>query len=117
MENIWEQKLSSENCKFKNNYTFTVYVVSPDYAIKKAEPCDFTVNTKAILEKGAKIYFASTKPLEGNRYQSVGTSRLFAVHTSGNTLEEARQKAYAAMENNIDTNLDYRKDIGEIYEH
>ena len=117
MENIWEQKLSPENCKFKNNYTFTVYVVSPDYAIKKAEPCDFTVNTKAILEKGAKIYFASTKPLEGNRYQSVGTSRLFAVHTSGNTLEEARQKAYAAMENNIDTNLDYRKDIGEIYEH
>ena len=55
--------------------------------------------------------------MEGNRYQSVGTSRLFAVHTSGNTLEEARQKAYAAMENNIDTNLDYRKDIGEIYEH
>ena len=117
MENIWAQKLSPENCKFKSNYTFTVYVVSPDYAIKKAEPCEFTVNTKAILDKGAKIYFASTKPLEGNRYQSVGTSRLFAVHTSGATLEEAKQKAYDAMKNNIDTKLDYRKDIGEIYEH
>ena len=117
MENIWEQKLSAENCKFKNNYTFTVYVVSPDYAIKKAEPCEFTVDKKAILEKGAKIYFASSKPFDGNRYQSVGTSRLFAVHTSGNTLEEAKQKAYDAMENNIDAKLDYRKDIGEIYEH
>lgn len=117
MENIWAQNLSKENCKFKSNYTFTVYVVSPDYAIKKGAPCKFTLNTKAILEKGAKIYFASTKPIENNEYESVGTSRLFAIHTSGATLEEAKQKAYSAMENNIDEKLDYRKDIGEIYEH
>ena len=48
---------------------------------------------------------------------SVGTSRLFGVFTNGKTLEEAKQKAYDAMENNIDEKLDYRKDIGEIYEH
>lgn len=117
MENIWEQKLSEENCKFKKNYTFTVYVVSPDYAIQKADPIEFTLNTKAILESDAKIYFASTKPAGENCYQSVGTSRLFAIHTNGNTLEEARKKAYEAIENNIDRKLDYRKDIGEIYEH
>ncbi len=117
MENIWEQKLSQSNCKFKKNYTFTVYVVSKDYAIQKAEPCQFTLDTKSIKEKGAKIYFASTKPVKDNLYTSVGTSRLFAIHTNGNTLEEAKQKAYNAMENNIDTKLDYRKDIGEIYEH
>ncbi len=117
MENIVNQNLSSDNCKFKNNYTFTVYVVSPDYAIKKGEPCEFTLNTKEILKKDAKIYFASTKPIKENQYISVGTSRLFAIHTTGNTLEEARKKAYDAMENNIDTKLDYRKDIGEIYEH
>ncbi|MCI8760142.1 MAG: phosphoribosylamine--glycine ligase [Clostridia bacterium] len=117
MENIWNQKLSTQNCKFKKNYTFTVYVVSPDYAIKKSEPCEFTLLTKAILDKGAKIYFASSKQVEENRYVSVGTSRLFAVHTSGNTLEEAKQKAYEAMKNNIDSQLDYRNDIGEIYEH
>ncbi len=117
MERIWEQKLSCQNCKFKNNYTFTVYVVSPEYALKKGEPCEFTLNTKGILEKGAKIYFASTKLLEKERYESVGTSRLFAIHTSGKTLEEAKIKAYEALKNNIDTKLDYRKDIGEIYEH
>ena len=117
MENIWTQVLSKENCKFKNNYTFTVYVVSPDYAIKKSDPISFTLDKKAILEKGAKIYFASTKQIENNKYESVGTSRLFAIHTNGNTLEEAKQKAYSAMENNIDEKLDYRKDIGEIYEH
>ena len=117
MENIWEQKLSTENCKFKKDYTFMVYVVSPDYAIQNAEPIEFTLNTKAIQEKGAKIYFASTKPVEGDRYMSVGTSRLLGIFTNGSTLEEAKQKAYEAMENNIDEKLDYRKDIGEIYEH
>ncbi len=117
MENIWEQKLSKENCKFKKNYTFTIYVVSPDYAIKKAEPCEFTLNTKGILEKDAKIYFASTKQIEGNLYCSVGTSRLFAIHTCGATLEEAKEKAYSAIKNNIDKKLDYRNDIGKIYKH
>ena len=118
LENIFNKKLSTENCKFKKNYTFTIYVVSPDYAIQKSkEPCVFTVNKKAIEESGVKIYFASTKPVEGNTYEAVGTSRLFGVTTMGNTLEEAKEKAYKALEGNISDNLDYRKDIGEIYEH
>ncbi len=117
-EHISNKTLSPENCKFNKNYTFTVYVVSPDYAIRSnKELCKFTLNKEAILKKGAKIYFASTKQIEGNLYTSVGNSRLFAIHTSGKTLEEAKQKAYNAMENNVDEVLNYRKDIGEIYEH
>lgn len=117
-EHIQNKTLSKENCKFKNNYTFTVYVVSPNYAIRSTkEPCEFILNKKDILEKGVKIYFASTKHIEGNKYTSVGNSRLFAVSTTGTTLEEAKQKVYSAMENNIDDILSYRKDIGEIYEH
>ena len=93
-------------------------MVSPNYAIKSSkEPCEFTLNTKAILEKGAKIYFASTKQIEGDQYVSVGNSRLFAIHASGKTLEEARQTVYQAMENTMDEKLSYRKDIGEMYEH
>ena len=117
MEHIWKQDLSVENCKFKHNYTFTVYVVSPDYAIKKGEPCEFTLNKKQILEEDAKIYFASTKQIAENLYCSVGTSRLFAIHTHGDTLDNAKQKAYDAMKGNVDAKLDYRNDIGEIYEH
>ncbi len=117
-EHIQNKTLSSSNCKFKKNYTFTVYVVSPNYAIKSTkEQCEFKLNKQAILENDAKIYFSSTKHIEGNNYTSVGNSRLFAVHTEGNTLEEAKEKAYRAMENNIDEKLSYRKDIGEIYEH
>ncbi len=117
MEHIWEQNLNTQNCKFKNHYTFTVYVVSPEYAIKKAEPCEFSLNVEDITKNGSKIYFASTKLLENGNFMSVGVSRLFAIFGTGTTLEMAKQKVYTAMKNNIDTKLDYRKDIGEIYEH
>ncbi|MCL2383185.1 MAG: hypothetical protein FWC79_03340 [Oscillospiraceae bacterium] len=118
IEHISEGTLTEENCKFKKECTFVVYVVSPDYAMRENnEPCVFTLNTEAILDKGAKIYFAGTKRVEGNTYVSVSNSRLFAVMTSADTLEEAKAKAYSAMEGNIDPKLHYRKDIGEIYKH
>ena len=118
IEHIIEGTLSEENCRFKKECTFVVYVVSPDYAIRENnEPCVFTVDTDAILSKGAKIYFAGTKNIEGNTYTSVSNSRLFAVMTSSNTLEEAKNIVYDAIKGNIDTKLHYRKDIGEIYKH
>lgn len=118
LENIFNKTLSSDNCKFRKDYTFTVYVVSPNYAIKSSkEPVTFELNKKEIIDKGVKIYFASTKQIEGNTYTSVGNSRLFAIHSNGKTLEEAKNKVYSAMKNTIDNNLNYRKDIGEIYEH
>lgn len=117
MENIWNQTLSTSNCKFKRKCTFTVYVVSPDYAIRKGDPCEFKLNTKRIIDKGAKIYFASSKNIEGDNYTSVGVSRLFAVFAEARTLNEARDIVYNAMDGNVDSKLHYRKDIGEIYEH
>ena len=118
VENIMNGTLSEENCKFSTDCTFTVYVVSKDYAIREnKEPCIFNVNKSAILEKGAKIYFANAKNIEGDMYTSVSNSRLFAVVTIDKTPEAAREKAYAAIEGNVDTKLDYRRDIGKIYKH
>ncbi|MCL2342191.1 MAG: hypothetical protein FWC53_04035 [Firmicutes bacterium] len=118
VEHIINGTLSEENCRFKNDCTFTVYVVSKDYAIREnKEPCIFNVNTNAIKEKGAKIYFANAKNIEGDTYTSVSNSRLFAIVTIDKTLEAARAKAYVAMEGNVDVKLDYRKDIGKIYKH
>ena len=62
-------------------------------------------------------YFANTKSINENTYSSVSNSRLFGLTTCGNTLEEAKQKVYNAIKGNIDSKLDYRKDIGNIYEH
>ena len=118
MENIFNKTLNTNNCKFKNNYTFTVYIVTKEYAIEnRKEPLVFTMNKDKIQEQGVKVYFANTKNIEGNIYSSVSNSRLFGLTASGETLEEARKKVYNSMKGNIDKKLDYRKDIGTIYEH
>ena len=118
MENIFNKTLSENNCKFKKNYTFTVYVVTKEYAVEnRKEPLEFTLNKENIEEQGVKIYFANTKNIKENTYSSVSNSRLFGLTVEGNTLEEAKEKVYNSMEGNLDEKLDYRKDIGNIYEH
>jgi phosphoribosylamine--glycine ligase len=115
---IQSQDLTPENCKFAKKAICTVYMVSPNYAISASkEPCKYTLNTKSIKEKNAKVYFASSKRIEGNNYESVGNSRLVAILSEGRDIEEAKHKVYNAIEGNVDDVLNYRKDIGTIYVH
>lgn len=118
MKNIFNQTLTTNNCKFKKTSTFTLYIVTKEYAVEsRKEPLVFTINKDKIEEKGIKIYFANTKNITGNTYSSVSNSRLFGLTTCGSTLEEAKEKVYNAIKGNLDERLDYRKDIGNIYEH
>lgn len=118
MEHIFNGDLSNENCKFSNNCTFTVYMVSKEYAVSKAtEPCIFKLDTKAIKDAGLKLYFANSKKVGEDTYTSVSTSRLFAISSVGKDLEELKKKVYDVIEKAVDKNLDYRKDIGNIYVH
>ena len=118
MKNIFNKTLNSDNCKFKKNCTFTVYIVTKEYAVEnRKEPLVFTVNKEEIQKQDVKVYFANTKNIEGNTYSSVSNSRLFALTTCANNLEEAKEKVYNSIKGNIDENLDYREDIGCIYKH
>lgn len=118
MENVFNQTLSVENCKFKKTNTFLVYIVSKDYAVKKnSEPVIFKLNKKQIENKGVKIYFANAKEIGENEYTSVSNSRLFALEKTGDNIEILKQEVYKVIDEEIDKVLDYRKDIGEIYEH
>lgn len=117
-ENIQNQTLSYENCKFKKVNTFTVYIVSPNYAINSSKvPCKFTLKRSEIEKQGVKIYFASAKHVDGDNYESVGNSRLFAAVYSSKSMYKAREKVYEALKGNVDEGLHYRKDIGNMYVH
>ena len=116
--NIQNQTLSEENCKFNKTNTFTVYVVTPNYAIASSkEPISFELNKEEIESKGVKIYFSSTRQIDGGMYESVGNSRLFAAVTTDKSMEAAAKKVYEALEGNVDEELHYRRDIGKIYKH
>ena len=98
-ENVQNQTLSTENCKFKKTNTFTVYVVTPNYAVASSkEPLRFNLKKEEIEKQGVKIYFASTKHLEGDTYESVGNSRLFAAVVEDKSMENAKIKVYKALE-------------------
>ena len=117
-KNIQTQTLSRGNCKFKKTNSFTLYVVTPNYAVQSSkEPVEFWLKVKEIEAQGVKVYFSSTKHIEDDKYKSVGNSRLFAIVTTADTMEEAREKVYKALDGNVSENLHYRKDIGNIYEH
>ena len=118
MQNIFNKTLSTENCKFKKECTFTLYIVTKEYAVEnRKEPLIFTINREEIEKQGVKIYFANTKHLDSNKYSSVSNSRLYGLTTSAKTLQEAREKVYNSIKGNMDEKLDYRTDIGNIYEH
>lgn len=118
MEHIFNGDLSTDNCKFKKTNTFLVYIVSKDYAVKKNnEPVIFKLDKNKIREKGVKIYFANAKEIGENEYTSVSNSRLFALISEGENLEEIKKKVYTVIDEEVDKVLDYRKDIGSIYEH
>ena len=118
LNNIMNGTLSKENCKFKQGYTFTVYIVSEQYAIKSVkEPVIFKMNEQNILQNNVKLYFANAIHIGENQYTSVSNSRLFAISTFGKDLEELRKNVYSVIEKEVDNVLDYRKDIGKIYIH
>lgn len=118
IEHIVNGDLSEDNCKFSDDCTFTVYMVSKEYAVSKAtEPCVFTLDPNKVKEAGLKLYFANAKQIGENTYTSVSTSRLFAICGAGKDLEELKKKVYQVIEENVDAKLDYRKDIGNIYVH
>ena len=118
MENIFNENLTRENCKFKKTNTFLVYIVSKDYAVKKNnEPVIFKLNKNSIREKNVKIYFANAKEIGKNEYTSVSNSRLFALIAEGEDFEGLKKKVYKVIDEEVDEVLDYRKDIGSIYEH
>ena len=118
VEHIFNEDLSKENCKFKNTNTFLVYIVSKDYAVKKNnDPVIFNLDKEAIRNKGVKIYFANAKEIDENKYTSVSNSRLFALIAEGQELDNLKEKVYTVINEEVDKVLDYRKDIGSIYEH
>lgn len=118
LEHIFNTTLSTENCKFKKENTFLVYIVSKDYAVKKNnEPVIFELDKEKVRSKGVKVYFANAKQIGENKYTSVSNSRLFALMSVGENLEELKKKVYSVINEEVDKVLDYRKDIGEIYEH
>jgi phosphoribosylamine-glycine ligase len=86
--------------------------VAPDYAIKKAEPLQFRINTDAIKRNGCDVYFAAAKHIEGDMYQTVGTSRSVGLAAEAVHPSEATQRIIENIREHVEGDLEFRDDIG-----
>lgn len=88
-----------------------LYLVSPDYALRRGPAYDFTLVRERIESEGAHVFFSSAVAGDGaNGYRTVGTSRAVALASTASTLEQARERVVAgALTVPV---LEWRRDVG-----
>ena len=108
-EAVTEERLSDVKIEWENGACVCVVLASGGYPISYAKGKEITVGDVG----DAVLVHAGTAVKSGKLVTSGG--RVLGVVAKGKDIEEARKKAYAAVENVSWENMHYRKDIGIKY--
>jgi phosphoribosylamine---glycine ligase len=115
MEHICAAQLSPADVPLREEASLVLYLVSPDYALKRAASpprrYEFELDVQAIERRGCSVFFSSAERLAGNTFRTVGTSRAVALATTAPTLRDAHERIVAAA-GSIDV-LEWRRDVGD----
>ena len=114
MERIAEGALGESDVPLRREASLVLYLVSPDYALRKGGPYEFPLDVEAIEADGCRVFFSSAVQAGGGRahlYRTVGTSRAVALATSAPELEQARARLHGwASQVPV---LEWRRDVGD----
>jgi phosphoribosylamine---glycine ligase len=111
MRSICDRSLAPADVVLRDQASLVLYLVSPDYALRKGPAYEFALDVEAIEAAGAHAFFSSAVAAGEGVYRTVGTSRAVALVTMAPTLEEARAKlAGWASETSV---LEWRRDVGD----
>lgn len=108
-EAVTEERLSDVKIEWEDGACVCVVLASGGYPISYAKGKEITVGDVG----DAVLVHAGTAVKSGKLVTSGG--RVLGVVAKGKDIEEARKKAYAAVENVSWENMHYRKDIGIKY--
>lgn len=110
-EAIYNGKLADVKFSWKKEYCTCVVMASGGYPKKYPTGIEmFGMDDKGQVE-GAFVYHAGTKYADGKFYTAGG--RVLGVTATGDTLQGALDKSYAAVSKISFENAHYRKDIGK----
>lgn len=111
IEAIYDRKLADIDIKWSENYCACVVMASGGYP--QSYKTGYEIN--GLDENGqsdkAYIYHAGTKLSDGKTVTSGG--RVLGVTATGNSLREALDKAYSAVDTISFKDMQFRKDIGK----
>ena len=111
MAGICAGTLSEADVPLCSEASLVLYLVSPDYALRKGPAYDFRLDVGAIEADGCHVFFSSAIGLGEGAYRTVGTSRAVALASTAATLEQARQTVTACAER-VPV-LEWRREVGD----
>ena len=111
MREISEGRLTSSSVSLRREASLVLYLVSPDYALRKGPPYEFTLDPAGLEAEGCQVFFSSAVAAGEHRYRTVGTSRAVALARTAPTLEEARELLTRCAE--TVPVLEWRREVGD----
>jgi phosphoribosylamine--glycine ligase len=111
MQSISTGTLSADEVALRGEASLVLYLVSPDYALRKGPPVEFTLDVAALEREGCHAFFSSAVQTGENSYRTVGTSRALALATTAPTLEQARLRVVGCAASA--PLLEWRRDVGD----
>ena len=113
MHAIAGRELSPNLLSFKQEHSLVVYLVSPDYALRKGPRYEFSIDIEQIQAQGVEVCFSAAAKSKSDQFYTVGTSRSVALVTTGKNMDECRAKIAKCIEQHVKGPLEWRKDIGQ----
>ena len=111
MQEISEGRLTESAVPLRREASLVLYLVSPDYALRKGPPYEFTLDPARLEAEGCHVFFSSAVASGEHRYRTVGTSRAVALASTAPTLEEARERVARCAE--TVPVLEWRREVGD----
>ena len=111
IEAVIYEKLSQLNIEWSNDATACVVMASGGYPLSYKKGMEITGLDEDGQVEGATVYHAGTKYENGKFYTNGG--RVLGITASGKTLDEALEKAYAAVGRISFEGAHFRTDIGK----
>ncbi len=112
IEAVIDGRLDEINIEWSEEATACVVMASGGYPLAYKKGIEIKGLDDNGQIDGATVYHAGTKYENGKFYTNGG--RVLGITASGKTLDEALNKAYAAVEKISFDNAHYRRDIGKI---
>jgi phosphoribosylamine--glycine ligase len=111
MQSICARRLAAEEVPLREEASLVLYLVSPDYALRKGPPVEFALDGAALEREGCHVFFSSAVQTGQDTYRTVGTSRARALASTAPTLEQARLRVVGCAASA--PALQWRGDVGD----
>ena len=111
MEQICAGRLAAEDVPLREEASVVLYLVSPDYALRRGGPYEFTLDEQGLEQEGCHVFFSSAVRVSRERFRTVGTSRAVALATTAPALETAHARLSGAAAS-VPV-LEWRREVGD----